>query len=221
MGPIKYPPLRTPAFQASRSRGTRAARSKSETGMAVRVSARHRETRELSVGLACALWMACGALLPANAAAQETRAEEIAAKQKERAAESAPYQPTRFETFHDAARGELREPAERLLPRGWAASRRRRLQPRRRLSPLLRARPSGTCAGCTRSRTTSRWRSARDAVARGGRWTLGARAGWLDAPQVGYFGTGHGGRSRAHQLPFDAGLRRRPGTAASDPLDAA
>ena len=56
--------------------------------------------RRAGNALGC-LVMATTLLLPLVAAAQDTRAGEVAQKQEEKAAASHPYTPTRYETDHD------------------------------------------------------------------------------------------------------------------------
>ena len=57
---------------------------------------------------------ALGLLLPTMAAAQDSRAEEIAAKQREKAAKAHPYQPTRFEKVMGRLEESFTSP-----PNGW------------------------------------------------------------------------------------------------------
>ncbi len=137
------------------------------------------------------LTIAFALILAANAAAQETRTEEIAAKQKERAAKSAPYQPTRVEKFLTRLEENFASPPNGFYPDvesiyaggGFSAGVGYRRFFARETVWNIRGLYSVKNYKQVEVSTLTPWHG-------GGRWTLGARAGWLDAPQIGYFGIG-------------------------------
>jgi outer membrane protein assembly factor BamA len=123
--------------------------------------------------------------------AQDTRAEEIAAKQKEKAAQAAPYQPTQFEKIMTRVEANFVSPPSGIYPvlgsvysgggftpgLGY-----RRFYARRAVWDvvgLYSFKNYKSIQFGTRTPWTGR-----------GKWMLDARTGWLDAPQVGYYGTG-------------------------------
>jgi hypothetical protein len=133
-------------------------------------------------------------MLPASALAQDTRTEEIAAKQKEKAAVLKPYQLTRFERFMSRLEESIVSP-----PSGWYPA----------FGSIYPGGGLSLGAGY-------RHFDKRDAVwdvhglysikayknlevgTRGpwdlrGRFAYDAKAGWLDAPQVAFYGLGMGG----------------------------
>jgi outer membrane protein assembly factor BamA len=129
---------------------------------------------------------------PARAVhAQDTRAEEIAAKQKEKAAQAAPYQPTQFEKIMTRVEENFVSPPSGIYPLlgsvysgggftpglGY-----RRFYARRAVWDvvgLYSFKNYKSIQFGTRTPWTGR-----------GKWMLDARTGWFDAPQVGYYGTG-------------------------------
>ena len=137
---------------------------------------------------------------PARAVhAQDTRAEEIAAKQKEKAAQAAPYQPTGFEKVMTRIEENFVSPPSGIYPvlgsvysgggftpgLGY-----RRFYARRAVWDvvgLYSFKNYKSIQFGTRTPWTGR-----------GRWTLDARTGWFDAPQVGYYGTGMDTQPRAN-----------------------
>ena len=141
--------------------------------------------------LLCVAVVTLSLALPAIADAQETRAEEIAAKQREKAQQLAPYQPNGFERAMTRLEGNFTSPPSGLFVAGSSIY------------------PGGgfTLGGGYRRffQRNAVWDvvglysiknyksievGARTPWSGVGKWTLGVRAGWLDAPQVGYFGTG-------------------------------
>jgi surface antigen Omp85-like protein len=141
--------------------------------------------------LLCVAVVTLSLALPAIADAQDTRAEQIAAKQREKAQKLAPYQPNGFERAMTRIEANFASP-----PSGFF--------------PSFNSIYSGggfTFGGGYRRffKRNAVWDvvghysiknykqievGARTPWAGHGKWTLGVRAGWLDAPQVGYFGTG-------------------------------
>lgn len=159
--------------------------------MCVRVRPRHRVRRLFRARVAWALGIAGGMILPGSATAQETRTEEIAARQKEKAATSAPYQPSRFEVVMTRLEENFASPPNGFYPEvgriyaggGFSlGAGYRRFYARNavwNISGLYSIKNYKQVEVGTRTP----WHG-------NGRWSLGVRAGWLDAPQVGYFGQG-------------------------------
>ena len=167
------------------------------------------------------LTIAFALILAANAVAQETRTEEIAAKQKERAAKSAPYQPSRFEKVMTRLEENFASPPNGFFPEfgsiypggGFTAG-----VGYRRFLPGTR---SGMSAGSTPSRTTSRSRWARERPGTAREVDL-RRAGRLARRAAGrILRQGMAERPCAGQLPSVARLRRVSRRPAADPVDAA
>jgi hypothetical protein len=139
-------------------------------------------------------WLTSAAIAIASAApasAQDTRADEIAAKQREKAASLSTYHPSRAESFLLGLEANFASPPNGFYPefgsiyQGGGFS----------LGPGYRrffARDAVWTARALYSiknykqveiGTRTPWFT-------NGRWTVDARLGWLDAPQVAYFGQG-------------------------------
>ncbi len=166
--------------------------------------------------MTASLLIAWGLTLPSSAWAQDTRAEEIAAKQKAKAATARPYEPTRFEKIMTRLEENLASPPSGLYPAFGS------IYPGGGLS---------LGAGYRRFyRREAVWdvhglyslknyklveASARTPWQGGGRYAYGVTGGWLDAPEVGYYGLGGDddgpGRANYHlsqsYAAFDAGMR--------------
>jgi hypothetical protein len=146
--------------------------------------------------------MAAG-VVPARAEGQDTRAAEIAAKQAEKAAAAGPYHPTAFENFMARLEENLTDPPNGFYPEigkiyqgggfSLGAGYRHFYGPKavwdvRGLYSIKNYRQ-------VEVGTRTPWHG-------GGRATIGAKAGWLDAPQVAYFGRGmtaeHADRTSFH-----------------------
>jgi outer membrane protein assembly factor BamA len=123
--------------------------------------------------------------------AQDTRAEQIAEKQKEKATQATPYQPTQFEKIMTRVEANFVSPPSGIYPAlgsvysgggftpglGY-----RRFYARRAVWDvvgLYSFKNYKSIQFGTRTPWTGR-----------GKWILDARTGWFDAPQVGYYGTG-------------------------------
>jgi len=133
-------------------------------------------------------------IVPAGAVAQETRAEEIAAKQKAKAAAVAPYQPNAFERIMGRLEEGFVSP-----PNGWYPAF-GSIYPGGGLSLGLGYRHfdkretiwdvhglySIKGYKLLEFGTVSPWDGS-------GRFGYDAKVGWLDAPQVAYYGLGMGG----------------------------
>jgi hypothetical protein len=123
--------------------------------------------------------------------AQETRAGLIEAQQAEKAAKAAPYQPTKFETVFARLEESLTSPPSGFypeigkIPQGGGFSLGvgyRHFYARR---AVVDARVLYSIKNYKQVEVGARtpWHGS-------GRWTLGAKGGWLDAPQVAYYGQG-------------------------------
>jgi hypothetical protein len=158
--------------------------------MAVRV--RLREIgRVFGARTAGAAMVAAVMCLPATAGAQETRAEEIAAKQKEKAAKLAPYRPGRAERFLTRLEENFASPPNGFYPEFGS------IYPGGGLSVGLGYRRFYAREAVWNIRTLYSIKAYKQIEVgtqmpwhTNGPWTLGVRAGWLDAPQIGYFGVG-------------------------------
>jgi hypothetical protein len=126
------------------------------------------------------------------ARAQETRTEEVAKKQAEKAQEAKPYQPTRFEAIMTRLEESFTSPPSGFYPAfgsiypggGFTlGAGYRRFYARNavwNLFGLYSLRNYKQIEVNTHTPWTL-----------DGRWVLGVRAGWRDAPQVGYYGLGN------------------------------
>jgi outer membrane protein assembly factor BamA len=158
----------------------------------MRVMTRRRDGVRECVGI----WAAClvvivGLISPSSTAAQDTRAAEIEAKQQEKAAAAAPYEPTGFETFMIRLEENFASPPNGFYPEvgsiypGGGLSfglGYRRFYARNAVWDI-RGLYSIKNYKQVEVGTRTPWHG-------NGRWSLGVRAGWLDAPQIGYFGQG-------------------------------
>jgi hypothetical protein len=128
---------------------------------------------------------------PTPASAQETRAEEIAAKQEEKARRISTYQPRRFERILIRLEENLVSPPTGFFPAfgsiysggGFTAGVGYRHFYARRAVWDVRGLYSIKNYKQIEIGTRTPWHGT-------GRWMLGGRAGWLDAPQIGYYGLG-------------------------------
>jgi outer membrane protein assembly factor BamA len=130
-------------------------------------------------------------LAAGNSAAQDTRADEITQKQQQKAEKLTPYEPSRFERVMNRLERNFVDPVSGFYP------------------ALGRVYPGGSLSlgggyrqfvGRNSALNVEGLYSIRnykliEVGARtpwnlDGRWTLATRAGWLDAPQVGYYGLG-------------------------------
>lgn len=141
--------------------------------------------------MACAFALVASLCLPAAAAAQDTRAEEIAAKQKAKAAELAPYKPSAAERFLTRLEENFASPPNGFYPEfgsvypggGFSLGVGYRHFYAREAVWNIRTLYSIKSYKQVELGTQMPWHP-------NGPWTLGIRAGWLDAPQIGYFGQG-------------------------------
>jgi hypothetical protein len=128
---------------------------------------------------------------PASAAAQETRAEQIAAQQKEKAATLTAYQPTRFERLMTRLEESFASPPSGFFPAFGS------VYPGGGLTPGVGYRQffaRNAVFDIVGLYSIKNYKSVEVGVRTpwhgNGRWWLGTRVGWLDAPQVGYYGQG-------------------------------
>jgi outer membrane translocation and assembly module TamA len=140
--------------------------------------------------------------LPLPAPAQETRAEIIARKQAEKAAAAAPYEPTRYEAIMGRLEESFTNPPNGFYPevggiyQGGGVT--LGAGYRRFFGPEAVWNVRGLFSHKNYKRLEAGVRTPWHA---GGRLVLAARAGWLDAPQVGYYGQGMGA-TRADRTNF-------------------
>ena len=139
-------------------------------------------------------WLTASAIAIASAAplsAQDSRADEIAAKQKEKAGNLSTYKPNKAEAFLLALEENFASPPNGFYPE---------------FSSIYQG--GGFTLGAGYRRFFARdavWNlrglysvknykqveiGARTPWFTNGRWTVDARVGWLDAPQVAYYGLG-------------------------------
>lgn len=127
----------------------------------------------------------------ATGSAQETRAGAIASAQAEKAARLAPYRPSRFELVMGRLEQNFVDPPNGIYPvvarvysgGGFSAGLAyRRFVERQAMWEVLGL-YSVKHYKLVEAGVQTPWNGQ-------GRWSLGGRAGWLDAPQVGYFGVG-------------------------------
>jgi hypothetical protein len=142
-------------------------------------------------GALCVLTALAATGFPADARAQETRAEEIAKKQEDKAASLAPYEPTRFEAVMDRLEQSFASPPNGFYPvvgsvysgggltlgAGY-----RRFYARKAVWDI-----TGLYSIKNYKKLELGTRTPWNAE---GPWTFGARVGWLDAPQIGFYGLG-------------------------------
>jgi surface antigen Omp85-like protein len=132
-----------------------------------------------------------GVGLARAAHAQDTRAEEIAAKQKAKAATAAPYQPTQFETIMTRVEENFVSPPNGIYPVLGSVYSGGGFTPGLGYRRFYARRAVWDVVGLYSFKnyksiqfgTRTPWTGK-------GKWTLAARTGWFDAPQVGYYGTG-------------------------------
>lgn len=139
-----------------------------------------------------ALCMAAATLFMTTAVrAQETRAGLIEAEQAKKAAEAKPYQPSKFETVFARLEESFVSPPSGFfpvigrIPQGGGFSLGagyRQFYARRAVIDLV-----GMYSIKNYKQVEIGTRTPWNGV---GRWTIGAKGGWLDAPQVSYYGQG-------------------------------
>ncbi len=151
---------------------------------------RHGE-RAVRTTLAALLVAVVGMAAAPFASAQETRAEEIAKKQAEKAATAAPYKPNRFETFMNRLEENLASPPDGFFPAfgsiypggGFTlGAGYRNFFARQAVWDI-----TGLYSLKNYKRLEFGMRTPWNGV---GPWTIGFRGGWFDAPQVAYYGIG-------------------------------
>jgi hypothetical protein len=131
------------------------------------------------------------ALQPASAGAQETRAEEIAAKQKEKAERLAPYVPNRFERVMTRLEENFASPPSGFYPTLGSVYPGGGFTPGLGYRRFYQRTAVWDVVGLYSIEnfkqievgTRTPWHGR-------GKWALSTRAGWLDAPSIGYFGQG-------------------------------
>ena len=137
------------------------------------------------------LVMATMLILPALATAQDTRAGEVAEKQEEKAAASAPYKPTAFERVMTDIENSFVSPPSGFFPYfgsvysggGFTLGAGYRHFYAREAVWEVKGLYSIKNYKNIEVGTRTPWNYA-------GRWSTGLRAGWRDATQVGFYGLG-------------------------------
>ena len=149
-------------------------------------------------------------LITTGAHAQETRVGLIEAEQARKAAEAKPYQPTKFEAIFARLEESFVSPPNGFYPvvgkipqgAGFSAGvGYRQFYARRAVFDVVGMYSIKNYKQIEVG-TRTPWHGD-------GRWTLGAKGGWLDAPQVAYYGQGmtdSSGRSSFHLTMAYAGL---------------
>jgi hypothetical protein len=125
------------------------------------------------------------------ASAQETRAEQIAAKQEQKSKQLAPYQPSRFERILTRVEDNFLSPPNGFYPLLGSVYSGGGFTPGLGYRQFYAQQAVWDVIGLYSVKnyksiefgTRTPWTGQ-------GPWTLDARAGWLDATQVGYYGTG-------------------------------
>lgn len=151
-----------------------------------------RDGRPSRVGrIAACLFVAAALTWPASAAAQETRTEEIEKKQAEKAANLQPYQPSKFEAIMNRIEENFASPPSGFYPAfdsvypggGFTLGAGYRQFYARNAVFDITGFYSVKNYKKIEIGTRTPWHMQ-------GPWTLALRAGWLDAPQIGYYGLG-------------------------------
>jgi hypothetical protein len=130
-------------------------------------------------------------ILPEVVAAQDTRAGEITKKQEEKAATSQPYKPSGYERVMTNLENSFVSPPSGLFPffgsvysgGGFTLGAGYRHFYQREAIWELKGLYSLKNYKLIEVGTRTPWNN-------GGRWMAGMRAGWRDAPQIGYYGIG-------------------------------
>jgi hypothetical protein len=142
-------------------------------------------------GRMAACLLVAGFCLPAAAAAQETRAEEIEKKQAEKAANLKPYEPSKFESIMNKLEESFASPPSGFYPAlgsvysggGFTLGLGYRQFYARQAVFDITGFYSIKNYKKVEIATRTPWHMR-------GPVTFGLRAGWLDAPQIGYYGLG-------------------------------
>jgi hypothetical protein len=139
-------------------------------------------------GLVCAMMLG---IAPGFAAAQETRTEEITKKQAEKASQSAPYVPSRYEKIMTGIENNYVSPPSGIFPYlgsvypggGFTLGAGYRHFYAREAVWEVKGLYSIKNYKLIEVGTRSPWNNV-------GKWQIGTRAGWRDATQIGYYGIG-------------------------------
>lgn len=140
---------------------------------------------------ACVLVLALGNVAAPTAHAQETRAEEIAKKQAEKAATAQPYQPTGWESFMNRLEENIASPPSGFFPVFGS------IYPGGGLTLGVGYRQfyaRKAVFDVTGSYSLKNYKKVeigtRTPWNGDGRFLFGVRAGWFDAPEIGFYGLG-------------------------------
>jgi outer membrane protein assembly factor BamA len=152
------------------------------------------ETRDrLRLRGACALLAAGFFAASAGAAlAQETRTEEITKKQEEKAKAAAPYKPTAYERILNQLEANYVSPPSGVFPYFGSVYPGGGFTLGAGYRQFFAKESVWQIAGLYSIKNYKAIEfAARTPWNNSGRWNLGFRAGWKDAPQVGYYGIGN------------------------------
>ena len=131
------------------------------------------------------------ASVAAPARAQETRAAEIASKQEEKAANLQPYQPSRFEAVMNRLEQNFASPPDGFYPAFGSVYPGGGLTLGVGYRQFYSRKAVWDITGLYSIKNYKQIEvGTRTPWNFDGRWFLATRAGWFDAPQIGYFGLG-------------------------------
>ena len=132
-----------------------------------------------------------GLVVSTPAAAQQTRAEEIAAKQRAKAQELKAYEPTRFERIMTRLEQNFASPPDGFYPAFGSVYPGGGLTPGVGYRRFFGRKAVFDIVGMYSLKSYKKIEIGVRTPWNGvGKWTAGIRGGWLDAPGIGYFGQG-------------------------------
>jgi len=152
---------------------------------------RDRWTRTVRAAATCLLAAVSCVMAASTAAAQETRAAQIAARQAEKAAALEPYQPTRFEAIMNSLEQNFASPPSGVYPAFGSVYSGGGLTLGAGYRQFFGRKSVWSLTGLYSIKNYKRVELGTHTPWNfDGRVTFGLRAGWLDAPQVGFYGIG-------------------------------
>ena len=146
-----------------------------------------------TAALAACLFVAATVTLPSMAAAQETRAEEIEKKQADKAATAKPYVPNKFEAIMNRLEENFASPPSGFFPAFGSVYPGGGLTLGGGYRHFYARQAVFDITGFYSLKNYKKIEiGTRTPWHMRGPWTVGLRAGWLDAPQIGFYGIGMG-----------------------------
>ena len=140
---------------------------------------------------ACLLSAGIVSLTSVPAVAQDTRAAQIAEKQAAKAATLEPYRPTRFEAVMNSLEQSFTSPPSGFYPAFGSVYSGGGLTLGAGFRQFYARKAVFDVTGLYSIKNYKKMEvGARTPWNFDGRWTFGARVGWLDAPQIGFYGVG-------------------------------